>query len=137
MVDRGTKGFEYTHDPSEFLTASPRQGIAPGMVGSLTLLIHRLVLLNLALQLLDATATYHGLQIGVREANPIVRASIVHWGAGWALLYWKGFACALLVFLRFAPARPLVVKGLTVTAVCYVWLSFIPWLSIFVMGGIG
>ena len=35
---------------------------------------------NIVLQLVDGIATYQGFQIGVQEANPLVRASIAQWG---------------------------------------------------------
>ena len=102
---------------------------------SLALLIPPLFLLNIALQIFDGAFTYHGLQIGIREANPLVQSSIAQWGVGWGLLYWKTFAGALLVFLRFIQPCLLTVAGLLLTAVCYVWFSFIPWLFIFVTYG--
>ena len=57
--------------------------------------VHTLFLVNVGLQLFDGLSTYHGLQLGWQEGNPLVHALMVHWGTGWALLGAKSAACAL------------------------------------------
>jgi hypothetical protein len=97
----------------------------------LTQAVHFLFWVNIGLQLVDGLATYHGVQLGVQEVNPLLRASIAHWGAGWVLLGWKMLACGLLVFLRLVNQRVLAVKALTLTATVYVCFSLVPWLWLF------
>lgn len=93
---------------------------------------YHLLLLNLALQLFDGVATYQGMRLGVREANPILVAAFELIGVGPALLLFKAKACGLLVLLhRATPAR----VGITVLralAAVYCVLSLGPWLGKFV-----
>jgi hypothetical protein len=56
------------------------------------------------------------------EANPVVAAAILNWGAIWGLIYNKALAC-LLLLLIFALSRSqllLATRALTVTASVYV-----------------
>jgi hypothetical protein len=92
---------------------------------------------NLLLQLFDGVLTYQVVSIGVPEGNPLVRQSIIEWGAALGLLYWKLLACALLVviFALTYGRQGLTIKAFTVTgavygAVCFVglcalWVEFI------------
>jgi hypothetical protein len=92
---------------------------------------------NLLLQLFDGVLTYQVVSIGVPEANPLVRQSIIEWGAPLGLLYWKLLACALLVviFALTYGRQGLTIKAFTVTgavygSVCFVglcalWVEFI------------
>lgn len=93
--------------------------------------LYRLLILNLALQLFDGVATYQGLRLGFREANPILASAFGLLGVGPALLLFKAKACGLLVLLhRATPAR----VGITVLralAVVYCVLSLAPWLGKF------
>jgi hypothetical protein len=94
--------------------------------------LYRLLILNLALQLFDGVATYQGLRMGFREANPILIAAFDFLGVLPALLLFKAKACGLLVLLhRATPAR----VGITVLralAAIYCVLSLGPWLGKFV-----
>lgn len=93
--------------------------------------LHRLLILNLALQMFDGVATYQGLRLGFREANPILLAAFNLVGVVPALLLFKAKACGLLVLLRrAAPARVgiAVLRGL---AAVYCVLSLGPWLGKF------
>lgn len=99
--------------------------------GTAEIRLHRLLILNLALQMFDGVATYQGLRLGVREANPILLAAFNLLGVAPALLLFKANACGLLVLLRrAAPARVgiAVLRGL---AAVYCVLSLGPWLGKF------
>jgi len=94
--------------------------------------LYRLLVLNLALQLFDGVATYQGLRLGFREANPLLVSAFDLIGVVPALLLFKAKACGLLVLLhRAAPARigVTVLRGL---AAVYCILSLGPWLGKFV-----
>jgi hypothetical protein len=88
--------------------------------------ISTLVILNLALQLFDGVATYHGWE-RFGEANPLLRAAFAAWGAGPTLVVSKLGAIALLLLLARASRRDLVGIGLVFTLTVYVALSLIPW----------
>jgi Domain of unknown function (DUF5658) len=88
--------------------------------------------LNLFLQVFDGIVTYHAVSLGVPEQNPFVRTAIVHWGAGWGLMFWKALACALLggsVTLS-KWHRVLAVQALTLTGTIYGCCSLVPALGI-------
>jgi len=93
--------------------------------------LYRLFVLNMALQLFDGVATYQGLQIGFKEANPILVQAFSHVGILPTLVLYKAYACGLLVILhRVTPARlgvP-IMKGL---AAVYCIFSLGPWLGKF------
>jgi hypothetical protein len=94
--------------------------------------LYRLFILNVALQMFDGVATYQGLRLGVREANPILVAAFDVLGVGPALLLFKAKACGLLILLhRATPARVglLVLRAL---AGVYCLFSLGPWLGKFV-----
>lgn len=76
---------------------------------------------NLLLQVFDGLFTYHVLTLGVPEANPLVHDAIVLWGEIWGLVYWKLFACALIVLI-FALRHfrhNLTLQALTLTSTVY------------------
>lgn len=78
-------------------------------------------ILNLVLQALDGFLTYWILLVGVPGANPFVRSAMAQWGTVWGLVYWKMFACVLLVLL-FAlrdRQRAFIVRALALTAAVY------------------
>jgi hypothetical protein len=91
------------------------------------LVVHQLFLLNITLQLFDGAATYFGVRHPWYEANPLVATVMTQMGIGTALLLFKGGACAGLVLLRSLGGRPLATRALTVVAVAYGALSFVPW----------
>ena len=100
-------------------------------------MVYSLFLANVGLQLFDGLSTYHGLQLGWQEGNPLVHALMVHWGAGWALLGVKSAACALLLLLYCLGTHPLIAGALTLTAVYYFTLSFLPWVSVLLLCSAG
>ena len=85
----------------------------------------RLLAFNLFLQAFDGTVSYFILSNGVLELNPFVGAAIEAWGLVWALVYWKGFVCGLLLLLywlgEFQATLPL--RSLTFTAIVYASLA--------------
>ncbi|MCS6927199.1 MAG: DUF5658 family protein [Candidatus Binatia bacterium] len=91
--------------------------------------IHQLFLLNVCLQLFDGLATYHGLQLGWQEGNPLLHSFMMRWGVEWTLLVFKGKACLLLLLLHRVKREELAIVALAVAAGCYFFFSFLPWLS--------
>ena len=102
------------------------------MRDSLTPVVWGLFLVNLGLQAVDGLVTYHAVSLGVPEQNPLVRAAIVQWGAGWGLLSWKALACTLLFSLVTLSKknRVLAVHALTLTGIIYFCFSFAPALAV-------
>lgn len=91
--------------------------------------LYRLLILNVALQLFDGVATYQGLRLGFKEANPLLIAMFELLGVGLTLVVFKAKACGLLVLLRrVAPPRVgvAVMRGL---AAVYCVFSLGPWLA--------
>jgi hypothetical protein len=82
-----------------------------------------LIALNLALQVFDGVATYLGWE-RFGEANPLLHAGFIVWGAVPTLVVAKGAAVALIVMLARARRPALVGVGLSLTLVS---LSLIPW----------
>ena len=93
--------------------------------------LSRLLVLNLLLQVFDGVATYQGLRLGWREANPLLLTAIGAVGVGPALLLFKMKACGLLIFLRRVPPRPIAIAALQVVAFVHCLLSLGPWLGKF------
>ncbi len=90
-------------------------------------------ILNLLLQALDGFLSYRILSIGVPEANPFVRSALAQWGTLWGLVYWKIFACVLLILL-FAlreRQRAFIGKALAVTAAIYAYVFITGLFSLF------
>lgn len=92
--------------------------------------LHDLFVLNVALQLFDGVATYHGMPLW-GEGNPLVRGVVPYLGAGLTLVLSKQLACALLVVLRRLEGRPFIVESLAGLAVVYGAFSFVPWMQRF------
>jgi uncharacterized protein DUF5658 len=97
--------------------------------GELDLDLRQLFALNILLQVVDGLLTYRGLQIGFREGNPIVGASIATAGSATTLMLYKSNACGLLLLLRRGTPPALGTRVLWWTAVCYVLLAVVPWLG--------
>lgn len=93
--------------------------------------LYRLLLLNLALQLFDGVATYQGLRLGVKEANPILVAAFGFLGVGPALLLFKAKACGLLVLLHATAPAAVGVTVMRALAAVYCVFSLGPWLGKF------
>jgi len=76
---------------------------------------------NLLLQAIDGILTYQVLSLGVPEANPFVATTIDLWGVLWGLLYWKSFACGLLIliFTLRHKRRDLTIGAFTLTSTVY------------------
>jgi hypothetical protein len=89
---------------------------------------------NLLLQLFDGVLTYQVVSIGVPEGNPLVRQSIVEWGAALGLLYWKLIACALLVLILALTCgrQGLTIKAFSVTGAVYGSVCFVGLCALFV-----
>jgi hypothetical protein len=93
--------------------------------------IYDLFVLNITLQLFDAVATYQGVMMGAKEANPILVNAFHFFGIGPALLLFKAKACGLLFLLSRNQQHRLVVPALSFLAGVYVSLSLVPWLTKF------
>lgn len=104
----------------------------PMQARSVDVHLYRLLVLNLALQLFDGVATYQGLRLGFREANPLLIAAFDLLGVGPALLLFKAKACGLLVLLHRATPARIGVTVLRVLAAVYCVFSLGPWLGKFV-----
>lgn len=91
-------------------------------------LIHQLFVLNIALQAFDLVATYQGLQLGWREANPIIVAAFDYVGTGPALVLFKAKACGFLLLLRYLGDHSVVTTAMHLTAGTYTALSLGPWM---------
>jgi|SRR5579862_669359 len=89
--------------------------------------VYDLFVLNVALQLFDAVATYEGLSVGWREGNPILVSAFAYFGIVPALLLFKAKACGLLFLLNRNPEHYLVVPALSVLASVYTAMSLLPW----------
>lgn len=92
----------------------------------------RLLLLNLLLQVFDGIATYQGLRVGFREANPLLVAAFNAVGVGPALFLFKLKACGLLVLIHRVTPLHIGVTVLRALAVVYCLLSLGPWMGKFV-----
>jgi hypothetical protein len=97
-----------------------------------TPVLYRLLLLNILLQIFDGIATYSGLHVGIREANPLLRSAFHLWGVVPTLAIFKVQACALLLFVYRAAGEQVAILALTVLATVYSVCSLIPWLVMLV-----
>lgn len=95
--------------------------------------VYDLFVLNVALQLFDAVATYEGLRIGVREGNPILVAAFSTFGIVPALLLFKAKACGFLFLLNRHHMHRIVAPTLSFLAGVYCVMSLVPWLLKFAM----
>jgi hypothetical protein len=93
--------------------------------------VYDLFVLNIALQLFDAVATYQGLQFGCGEANPLLRDAFELFGVLPALLQFKAVACGLLFLMNRHATHAVVATGLAATAGAYSVFSLCPWLGRF------
>jgi hypothetical protein len=94
--------------------------------------VYELFVLNIALQLFDAVATYQGLKVGWREGNPILVSAFSYFGVAPALLLFKAKACGLLFLLNRNREHHMVGPALAVLACVYCAMSLFPWLGKFV-----
>lgn len=94
--------------------------------------VYDLFVLNIALQIFDAVATYQGIRIGWKEANPILVAAFAQFGVGPALLLFKANACGLLFLLNRHSDHYLVPPTLYLLAGIHFMMSLIPWTTKFV-----
>ncbi len=95
--------------------------------------IYDLFVLNIALQLFDAVATYQGMRVGWKEANPILVNAFHLFGVGPTLLLFKAKACGLLFLLSRAKRHQLIIPVMSMLAGVYAVLSLGPWLAKFVL----
>jgi hypothetical protein len=95
--------------------------------------VYDLFVLNIALQIFDAVATYQGIRIGWKEANPILVNAFSYFGVGPALLLFKAKACGLLFLLNRNHTHRLVAPALSLLAGVYCVMSLVPWLGKFLM----
>jgi len=95
--------------------------------------VYDLFVLNIALQLFDAVATYQGMQLGFREANPLLRDAFALFGVLPALLLFKAVACGLLFLMNRHPTHASIAPALTATAGVYSTFSLAPWLGKFTL----
>ena len=105
--------------------------VPAGQTRGVDLHLYRLLILNVALQLFDGVATYQGLRLGFKEANPLLLAAFGLLGVGPALLLFKAKACGLLVLLHRAAPRPIGVAVMRALAAIYCVFSLGPWLGKF------
>jgi hypothetical protein len=92
----------------------------------------KLLLLNLLLQLFDGVATYQGLAVGFREANPLLVRAFLWLGPGSTLFTVKAAACGLLLLLHQTAPPRLGVPVMRFLAAVYCLFSLGPWLGKFV-----
>jgi uncharacterized protein DUF5658 len=90
--------------------------------------VHRLLVLNLLLQVFDGLATYGGMQVGFGERNPLLRLAFASWGIAPTLLFCKSLACVTLVVISFTASRRLAATAFSLVAGVYGIGSFIPWM---------
>jgi Domain of unknown function (DUF5658) len=102
----------------------------PSKYGNTQLLVYQLFLLNIVLQLFDGVATYGGLHLGAREANPLLRQTFAVWGIGIGVALSKGLATVLLVLIYRLAAVQVATCALAVSAACYSVCSLFPWLFV-------
>ena len=90
-------------------------------------LFYDLFLLNIVLQLFDGMATYAGVQMGVGEANQLLRNAFAVWGVGPSLILFKGLACGMLLLLYRNAGEEIGRPALTLLATVYCVCSLFPW----------
>ena len=95
--------------------------------------VYDLFVLNIALQVFDAVATYQGICVGWKEANPILLAAFTQFGVGPALLLFKANACGLLFLLNRHSDHYLVAPALYFLAAIHCVMSLVPWTTKFVL----
>jgi len=95
--------------------------------------VYDLFVLNIALQMFDAVATYQGIRVGWQEANPILVNAFGYFGVGPTLLLFKAKACGLLFLLNRNATHRLVAPALSLLASVYCVMSLVPWLGKFLL----
>jgi uncharacterized protein DUF5658 len=93
--------------------------------------IYDLFVLNVALQIFDAVATYQGIRVGWQEANPILVSAFHLLGVGPALMLFKAKACGLLFLLNRRREHYMVAPTLSLLAGVYCVMSLLPWMGKF------
>ena len=93
--------------------------------------LFQLFFLNVALQIFDGVATYEGIHVGWKEANPLLVSAFAYLGVGPTLLLFKAKACFLLVMLHRNDHHRLVPPVLLFLACAYSAFSLLPWLAKF------
>jgi len=95
--------------------------------------VYDLFVLNVALQLFDAVATYQGVHFGWREGNPLLASAFTLFGLGPGLLLFKAKACGLLFLLSRNRNCQLASAALAFVAAVYSVFSLGPWLAEFLI----
>jgi uncharacterized membrane protein len=118
------------HGSAATLAIAPSRRLLRSLIADRIL---ALLLLNLTIQLFDGVATYVGLGLGVREANPLVAAAMREMGTGSGLALSKLVALLFLALLFGRRDERWVGPGLMILAIGYICLSLIPW-TVLVVG---
>ena len=133
-VERAVEQRGMNRDVLDSAVAAPLAG-AYELAASLaedSAVLHRLLFLNILLQLFDGIATYSGVHLGIREGNPLLRNAIHLWGVAPGLFVFKAEACALLFIVYRLAGEELARPALGLLAGVYSVCSLIPWLGTFV-----
>ena len=86
-----------------------------------------LLMLNVALQVFDGLATYHGMRFGFGEGNPVLVEIMALVGPAAALILTKLYACGCLLGIWHVRHARLALPALVVIAVVYATCSLAPW----------
>jgi hypothetical protein len=89
-----------------------------------------LVLVNVALQVLDGSATYIGLRAGLAEGNPLVAWAMASLGAAQGLVLIKLLACTGVLTVWSLRRSRLAAPALVFTAAIYAACSLAPWAAV-------
>jgi hypothetical protein len=89
--------------------------------------LHQVFVLNLALQLFDGIATWHGVATW-GEGNPLLELAMASLGVGFAVVLAKATASAFLVLLRRCWRHREAYHALVALAAVYAAFSFVPWM---------
>jgi hypothetical protein len=92
---------------------------------------HQLFVLNVALQLFDGLATWHGV-CDFGEGNPLLAAFMAYLGVGLTVLLFKAKACGCLVVLRRCWRHPVAADAMLAITTLYGGFSFVPWMARYV-----
>ena len=86
-----------------------------------------LLMLNVALQVFDGLATYHGMRFGFGEGNPVLVEIMALVGPAATLILTKLYACGCLLGVWRARRARLALPALVLIAVVYATCSLAPW----------
>jgi hypothetical protein len=86
-----------------------------------------LLMLNVALQVFDGIATYHGLRLGFGEANPLLLSAMATVGPAAALVLTKLYACGCLFGVWQVRRARLALPAFVLIAAIYATCSLAPW----------